>query len=386
MINLILDYYTKVLFSNILKVAFLLPVRKKRLMFISFNGKQYSCNPKYISEYIEHSENFKGCKIVWAFQDPEKFRFLAERGIEVIKHRSLRYLYYRLTSGVYVTNMGEMPTLPTRPSQLYINTWHGGGGYKLCGFRNAVKHHDIYYAKKMANSFSRATHFISTSAIGTRDVIRESFLFKGNILEIGQPRNDVFWIDGTEFKKRVFDYYKLPIDTKICLYAPTYREIGKLYDAHLDFVALKEHLHKRFGGNWVVLYRSHQFLDNLEIKNNVISATAYPDMQELLVAADFLISDYSSSIWDYSFTYKPSLLFTPDLKAYQGDRDFYTPIKTWGFPIACNNAEVVSIIDNFDLDIHRKNMEKHHMIYGSFEDGHATEKVCKLIHTHIYRD
>ena len=382
-----IDYYFKVLLTEILKIFFVFPIKKKTFLFISFDGKQYSCNPKYISEALLNNDVNKDFKIVWAFREPEKFAYLKNKGIKIIKYRSLTYIYYRLFSSVYITNMGEMPTIPTRSNQLYINTWHGGGGYKLCGVRNAIKHHDKYYAKKMENSFSRATHFLSTCELGSKEVFKESFLFRNKILEFGQPRNDIFF--KTDNQKDIIDRvhkaFGIEADTKICLYAPTYREIGQLFDAHLDYQELKKCLKDRFGGRWVVLYRSHQFLDNKEIKENVISATNYPDMQELLVASDFFISDYSSSIWDYSFTYKPSLLFVPDLDKYVHDRDFYRPIVSWGFPIAKTNKEVGNIIIKFNMEEHKKKMIAHHNSYGAFEEGNATKKTLAVIMQHLNR-
>lgn len=379
------DYYCKLVLTEIIKLVFIFPVKKKLFLFVSFDGKQYSCNPKYLSEAICKTEFFKDVKIVWAFREPGNFNYLQRKGIKLVKYKSIKYIYYRLFSSVYITNIGEMPTLPTRSNQLYINTWHGGGAYKLCGVRNAIKYHDQYYVKKMRNSFSRATFFLSTCELASKEIFKESFLFRNKILEFGQPRNDIFF--KTDNQKDIIDRvhkaFGIEADTKICLYAPTYREIGQLFDSHLDYQELKKCLKERFGGSWVVLYRSHQFLDNKEIKDNVISATNYPDMQELLVASDFFISDYSSSIWDYSFTYKPCLLFVPDLDKYVHDRDFYRPIVSWGFPMAKSNMEVQNLIKTFNMEEYRNNMIAHHNSYGSFEKGNATEKTLELIMQHI---
>ncbi|EHH01581.1 CDP-glycerol--glycerophosphate glycerophosphotransferase [Paraprevotella clara] len=378
-----LDYYGKWLLTNLIKVLFIIPIKKRTILFISFNGKQYSCNPKYISEHIESSPSFNGTTIVWAFQNPQQFEFLTERGIKTIKNRSLQYIYYRLVCSAYITNMGEMPTLPTRKSQLYINTWHGGGCYKRCGLQNASKEHDKFYVMKMKNSFARATHFLSSCNAFSKKVIKESFLFQKDIIEAGLPRNDIFFKDQSGIKEKVYKHFQLDADVRLCLYAPTYREIGKLYDSKLAFEQLTQCLSKRFGGLWKVLYRSHQFLDEKEVKHHVISASNYPDMQELISASSILITDYSSCLWDAMLAKDKIFLYVPDLDDYKNKRDFYVPIKEWGLSISKNNKELAENIENFNQKAYDLSIKKHLETLGSFENGHATEEVCKIIVEHF---
>lgn len=378
-----LDYYGKYLLTNLIKILFIIPIKKKTILFMSFNGKQYSCNPKYISEYIQSSSDFYGTKIVWAFQQPQQFEFLKEKRIKVIKSKTLKYIYYRLFCSVYITNMGEMPTLPTRKSQLYINTWHGGGCYKRCGLQNASRNHDKFYVLKMKNSFERATHILSSNKLFSQKVIRESFLFQKNIEEIGSPRNDIFFKDQTYIKEKVYKYFKLNTNIRLCLYAPTYREIGQLYDSKLDFERLTTCLEKRFGGIWKILYRSHQFLDELEVKHNIISASSYPDMQELISASNVLITDYSSCIWDAMLAKNDVFLYVPDLIDYENKRDFYVPISEWELSISRNNNELAFNIENFNQDTYNISVKKHFERFGSFEDGYATEKICNIILNHF---
>jgi CDP-glycerol glycerophosphotransferase len=78
-----------------------------------------------------------------------------------------------------------------------------------------------------------------------------------------------------------------------------------------------------------------------------VNASKYDEMQELLCMADVLITDYSSSQWDFALTGKPGFLFTPDLDYYQHeDRGFYTPIDDWPFPYAKTNEELSNLIKN----------------------------------------
>ena len=99
------------------------------LDFISYFGKGYACNPKYISEYL--LDHYAGkFEIIWAFQHPEKFAFLNKKGIKTCKCRKPLYYFYRLTSGVVVHNSNIGAEAPIRSKQIYIQTWHGCGAYK----------------------------------------------------------------------------------------------------------------------------------------------------------------------------------------------------------------------------------------------------------------
>ena len=102
-------------------------------------------------------------------------------------------------------------------------------------------------------------------------------------------------------------------------------------------------------------------------------------MQELLCAADILITDYSSCMWDFSLMYKPCFIYATDIDQYKQERDFYTPMSEWPFPIATNTDELINNILNFNQEEYVEKVKQHHKALGSFEDGHACERVCKLI-------
>jgi CDP-glycerol glycerophosphotransferase len=121
-------------------------------------------------------------------------------------------------------------------------------------------------------------------------------------------------------------------------------------------------------------------LDREKIPASAIDASKYDEMQELLCMADVFITDYSSSQWDFSLTRKPAFLFTPDLDYYLNeDRGFYTPIDDWAFPYAKSNEELANLIRYYNEELHLKKVQRHLDLLGSFEDGHATEKVCDVI-------
>lgn len=363
----------------ILKIFYIFQVNDKSILFISYDGLQYSCNPKYISEYIL-GKNTNNLELYWVFRDINKFDYLKCKYHKIIKYRSFEYLKYFLTSKVLITNTSFPSFIPFRKEQLLINTWHGGGAYKKIILDNKVP----IETKKI---YSHSTDlFLSTSKLSSDLIIRDTFNFKGKILEVGYPRNDIFFKDTYTTKIKVFNYYSIDLSEKIVLYAPTYRKNTNKETYALEVDKIINQLFLKFGGSWKVFVRAHHFIkSNFDFNDNknLINVSDYDDMQELLCSADLLITDYSSCIWDFSLMLKPSILLLKDLNEYKNERNFYVPIEMWNIPIALNNEELIEIISKLDIVSNKINIQKHFDYFGSFETGKACQEVDKIISGYI---
>ena len=355
----------------------LLPMKKNRIVMLSdLNGK-YADNPKYLTEWL--LENRPGrYEILFAVRDPmEKL----PEGVRAVKIQSPAYYYYALTAGVFVTNSGGISYLPFRRQTIVINTWHGGGAYK--------KFNLDFYAHTPANlrnarlNERKTTLMLSSCAAG--DAIFKSAMLipSEKMLHSGSPRNDIMFCSD---EKRRAVREKLGLgEKKLCLYAPTFRRSSKsvfsgavsacyAVDTEKTLAALRE----RFGGEWVFGFRYHPKITDRR-KNfdaSVVDYSAYDDMQELLLAADVLINDYSSSMWDFALTGKPCFLFCEDVADYRQKEDFYMPIERWPFPLAENAEELTQNIRRFDAADYARALAAHYETLDSFETGHASEKVC----------
>ncbi len=388
-----IKYYIKLIFLHILHLAMRLgcvfPIKKNRIVFTSQMGKQYSCNPRYISEYLE-CQYPKQFEIIWLLNEPKKYQFLEDRGIKVVDNHSLKKIYFELTAKVSLINIGnKYSRIPLRKNQIHVNTWHGGGYYKLSGL--SEKNIEKFESYKFIVAAKNTSYFLSTNQFFTDKEIREDLGYKGKVLNIGFPRNDIFFHGNyTKMHRKVCDYFGIEDDCKIIMYAPTFRYNDNISKYVIpDFKALKKIAEDRFGGNWIVLTRMHyfsQFAIQTEYTFNANYRPDLPEMQELLAACDMLISDYSSCIWDYSFTYRPCLLFTPDLDEYTAERGFGIDIYDWGFPVCKTEQELWDAIENFDEISFRRAMERHHNNLGSFEHGDATEIMGKLIYDFCFPD
>lgn len=376
-----------VILKWILKLFYIFPIKQNMVLFQSYAGKQYSCNPRYISEELERS--FEKYDIVWAFNKPKAHTELKERGIKLIPASGITFWYYRLTARVTINNVPWRNYTPIRKGQYEIQTWHGGGG----GYKKTLADDREQQENKMAlrrhmKNFGRYSLVLTSSETSLRTNARMAMHYKGVVLG-GTPRNDMLINhDKPMLDKKVRDFFDIKKDIKMALYAPTWRKGAIKEDFDIDYITLKMALENRFGGTWIVLRRIHWLAAVFfkEYSTDYIKAESYPDMQELLYVVDVLVSDYSSSIWDYSFTGRPCFLLCFDLKKYKENRDFYNPINTWGFPLAQSNEELVQAIKQFDEAEYKNKIIEQHQKNNSFENGHAAENVCKIIRSMCYGD
>ena len=373
----------------VLRGFYIFPVKKNRVAFISMAGKQYSCNPRYITEYM--LKEFPGkYEIVWSIRNPELMEDLKNKEVKIVKYRSLAHYYYKLTAKASVCNSHWGNELPSRKSQMEIYTGHGGGGGTKKGGKDdkTIQDNKAHYIGYLLDSH-RYKVMMASSRLMLENTCRNGLHFYGPVIG-GTPRNDILLNrDHPELITKVRDYFRIDEKSKILLYAPTWRNNGdesKYYT--IDYSRLKSNMEKRFGGNWVVLMRLHNLVskDVLKGSKGVIDATDYPDMHELLYVVDAVISDYSSFVWDYTFTYRPCFLYCADLEKYQEERGFNTPIETWGFPVCKDNDELEKAILEFDEDSYLIGLKKRQDYCGSFEVGTATRDVTAVIESACFGD
>lgn len=374
-----LKYLLESLLQITLQLFRIFPIKSNRVLFSAFSGRQYSDSPKRISEMLQamHPEY----ELIWAFNEPKSFSFLNAKGIKTVKFKSLEYLFYAMTCQVFVDNVEFWSILKFRPQQMVLQTWHGGGCYKRVGAdRLDVSEPELQHViKKMRKN----TLFLSSCKAFSERVVKGAFGYEGEIYEIGLPRNDELihgnGIDCDALREQL----GIPHNYRIVLYAPTYRKSlsQNLYD--VDLLRLRKALSQRFGGEWCIILRLHYYMSNQAFQSSeegyIVDATAYPDMQHLLQLADVLLTDYSSTLWDFSLMYKPAFIYANDLKDYCTERNFYVPIEQWPFPRASCNDSLEDIILNFDENVYRKAVAWHHEQLGNTETGEATQLVCNRI-------
>lgn len=374
----------------ILLPMWIFPVKRNRVVLMNALAQNYGDNPKYVAQYLlkHHPGKFQ---IVIPVKDPAANACLAEKGLTVVKYNSLKYFYYALTCKVFLTNSGGFSYLPMRKKQYIINTWHGGGAYKKCGL-------DMYedtpvFRRDLKLAGDRTDLFLSTCHRFTQ-VVSASMLTPEKVFwEIGMPRNDIMCNPDPVLRAEIRKRLGLQEEEKLILFAPTYRKPQDNYFKEsiaisygVDCQRVCKAMSARFGGSWRFAYRLHPCVVNRDglPGGDVLDLTDYPDMQELLLAADAMINDFSSSMWDFMLTGRPSFLFAVDLEHYIKTTQVYTPVEQWPFPCSTDNDRLEQTILEFNEADYAAACHRHYQQLGGCETGKATELVCQKIYAQCF--
>lgn len=356
-------------------------VNDKQIICWSYSFKKYACNPRFITEYL--LDNAPEYKIYWAFDKKFDTSMLDSR-IHIVRKYSLKYLYALYTSKFvfYNTRNNQFGSMfRKKASQKYIMTWHSSIRLKRIE-KDAINQLGKKYEKIAKKDSSMCDLMLSNSQLYS-NLIRNSFWYDGEILEKCVPRNDIFY-NNKIIEKSYHDVRELmgfTQDTKIVLYAPTFRAQSRdLKYYSLNWSKILPYLQMALGGNVEVLVRLHPNMANIE---NISSITNYkhvhdvtkaPDITEFLFASDFMISDYTSAMFDSIILRKPCFIYAIDKDEY--DRGFYWNFEQLPFPLAESEEQLISNIISFDFDKYNHSLDKfQNEIWGLDEDGHACERL-----------
>lgn len=356
------------------------PIIPNRVMFVVNNRRGFTCNPKYIARKL--IENYgDALDLYWVTDYPAENAELRELGIKVVKNHSDEHKKLYRQTKVYVTNDSFPAWAAKREGQIWINTWHGALSYKHIGYdyiapKSKVNDKMYRYENRQAD------YFIAGCEEFIRDT-SESFHFDPDIfIKSGLPRNDIFFGDNEGIVEKVRKRYGVAENARIVMFAPTFRRGMHTSTYGLDFEMLTKALHDRFGGDWVVFFRNHGFVKESKkiAEDYVFDVTSYPDMNELMLAADALVSDYSSCMYDFSLQVKPCFVFGTDLRNYiENDRGFAVPMDEWPYPIAFTNEELAANIRAFNEADFASNLKNHYDRVGRFDKGTASELFAQII-------
>ena len=368
-----------------------LPIRRRRIVLFAHGGgssSDYVCNPKYICEGILGSEWSDSVELIWLGSN--KNSSAHDRRIRWVNVKSLTGIYYLLSSGVIITNGPLFSWFPFRKKQFCLNTWHGGGAYKKLPS-------DIHRAS-LIERFKRmmlnrnVDVFLSSSRAFSDYVLRDAMCYRGEILNSGMPRNDLLLRNSDSQDKHHAIMARIGIDlnTRVMLFAPTFRDqTFSSYDP-IDVSVLLESIEHHCTGKWVLLYRNHRKSESanylFNLPKDVIDVSDYDDVQELLLIADFFITDYSSGMWDYSLTGRPGLLYIPDWEEYSRSPGLYLGLNELPFEAAHSMVELVSKVEGLDFSNRSIKSLDHINSLGSYEKGRAASMVIDRIAKIIFSE
>ena len=364
-------------------------VHKGRLMCWAYTFKQYSCNPRYLTEYL--LENNPEFEIFWVFKGHVDTSGVDKR-IKCVRYKSLRYFLLVNTAEFLITNARTDPYRiywHKRKGQKYVMLWHGGVALKRIE-KDAESQLSYSYLKK-AKIDSKVCDLMVSGCRFQTSLLKEKFWYDGEILEKGIPRNDVFFDKARhpEMREKICRKYGISSDSRIVLYAPTFRRDKSIEPYRINWSRVVPELRKIYGTEKVsILLRLHPNLigkadaSSLVNYESVIDVTRYHDMQELLCVSDLLITDYSSSMFDITMLKKPCMLYATDIEKY--NRGYYFDFAELPFPLARNEEELIGNIRTFDSAAYDESVEsffeKH---IGLCEDGNASKAIAGWLTRHI---
>jgi len=285
------------------------------ILFESFQGKVIGDNPHAI--FVEVLSRNPSFELLFTLDSKTK----APEGAKGVRHGSIAWLKALATSRVLVNNTNFPGYFRKRSGQRYIQTWHGTPLKRLG--RDIV---DVVptgsYLKMMDREASFWDFLISPNPYCT-EILGKTFGYSGQILETGYPRNDVL-ISGKDKRDLVRKSLGiLDANQQVVLYAPTWRDSKRTATGNWKPVNF---LSGSLGPNVTVLFRGHtntHSAHSSKVTGGAIDVTNYKNVAELYLAADVLVTDYSSSMFDFSVTGKPMIFLAPDFDEYVAKRGFY---------------------------------------------------------------
>jgi len=354
--------------------------RSDTVVFESGNGSQYAGNPRAI--YEELVRRTSGLRTVWSTTSTFRPADLATRKVVP---RTPRYFWELGRARFWVAdqNLG----LAIRPSRrtFYLQSWHGTPLKRMQHDAISQVGRKEGYLERVTAQTGYWSALLSPSPYAT-ERFRSAFRFTGEVLELGYPRNDVLAGHGLD-ERRAQTRARLGVraDARIVLFAPTFRDNARegnryLFRPGLDFHRLAEQLPE----DVVFLVRAHHVTGHAdrvpaELRGRILDVTDYEDSQDLLAAADALITDYSSMMFDYAITRRPLLFFCPDLEEYATQlRGFYFDLADRApGPILRTQDELVGALHDLD-GLREQYAEKTEAFVAEFaplDDGAASARV-----------
>ena len=366
----------------------LFPIQDK-VVASTFRGRRYGDNSQFIAEKLH--ELSPDTTIVWITQKGYSYP-VPEYMKTVDYYSTIKKIYTYATARVWVNTHRMEQSMRKRKHQLFIETWHGGLGIKKIEL-DCKESPEPWELKELSNTAGMADLFISNSDHLT-GIYRNAFAYRGTVWKCGYPKNDILIRGSESAKDSVRRFFGIPADAKIVVYAPTFRTNMKreelLSDVFtMDYDRVRNTLEKNWGGTWYVLVKWHPIMQqfiNDSYENNVINATEYPDMQELILASDAFISDYSSCIFDAALRGIPCFTYATDFARYRQDRGVYYEMDELPFPYAKNNDELEEAIVSFEKEQYAEKWRSFESRTGLHETGHAAEDIASVINAYLKGD
>jgi CDP-glycerol glycerophosphotransferase len=347
------------------------------IVYQSFEGR-YSDSPRAIHEALRDHPSHRH---VW-LQDPAQAASFPD-GVETVVYGSPDSIELLESADLIVANTHTDLPWRKKPGATYLQTWHGTPLKRI--------HWDVLWAPegrldRLQQDVDQWDVLLSPNAAST-PLLRRAFRYEGEVIESGYPRNDVLSSPGRDaIRARVRRELGIADGVTAVLYTPTWRddfvfaEGGKALELALDVDAFTRAL----GGDHCLLLRVHYMLTGrlAGIRHeSVRDVSFHPDVAELYLAADVMVTDYSSTMFDFAVTGRPMAFFAYDLDDYRDrQRGFYFDfLPDAPGPVVTTTPELIEAIAGAGPGAYAERYARFRERFCHLEDGHATERVLARI-------
>ncbi len=357
-----------------------LGARSRTVLLESFRGASTGDNPGAVGRALAERSAAAGLDLDLAYvvDDPS---VTVPDGARAVVRRTAAWYDALGTAAAYVSNAAAPYWFEKAPGQLHVQTWHGTPLKRIGEHRGAGDFATWRHRRRLAAQASGWDAMVSSGGY-VSEIYRGAFGFTGPVLEVGYPRNDVLLsAEAEELRAGVRGRLGLEPHDRAVLYAPTWREYVGVRDPkplYLDAELLTAAL-----PDAVVLLRGHYNSvrqDDVFVgRPRIRDVTRYPDIADLFLAADALVTDYSSVMFDFALTDRPQVLLVPDLERYRDvERGFYLDLERQRpGPLVRTTAEVAEVLAGPDR--HAAERTAFRRDFCPLEDGRASARVADFV-------
>lgn len=370
----------------------------RTITFECFVGRSYAGSPRAVYEAMVTDPRYAECRFVWALPDAAqagKHPALADPRTSIVGYRNTEYYRAFARAKVWISNSILAPELRPRPDQVYVQTWHGTPlkriGLDVVETTETAMNGKAEIDGRYRGEARKITTFVSSSRFATTCFASAFDLPAGGdgpFVETGNPRNDMLATATPQDVAAAREQLGIPPGKRVVLYAPTWRDdqhdsrSGYVYRSPLDVDALRRQL----GDDVVVLFRMHYLVTNVvdfaAHEGTILDVSKVDDINELCLASDVLVTDYSSIYFDYALLDRPMVFYMYDRDRYGSAlRGFYLPLDDVPGPIVTTQDDLVAALLDpglADADAERRARLRAEM--APHDDGHAGRRVLDLLH------
>jgi CDP-glycerol glycerophosphotransferase (TagB/SpsB family) len=380
-------YRQRLLQQQYLEVAE--PLDHRLIYFQSFLGQSPTDHPGAIQEALKRVRP-DGVRMLWCVADSS---VSVPEGAEPVLLRSRAWYDAMARAAWIVTNVELEPWFRRREGQQVLETYHGYPSKAMGLSQWRARDLTPTHVEQMLRRTSGAWNNLLTPIPEMDEYYRENYAFEGRIISQGYPRQDALVAEGHE-QRRSATRQQLGISPgkTAILYAPTWRD-----DLATNFRSAQSVLHldvaqaaRDLGPDHVVLLRGHRFHASTPGDAQVLDVTSYPEVNDLILAADAAVLDYSSLRFDVALAWRPMVFLVPDLREYtEQTRGFLYPFEDSApGPLLETTAEVVDALRDLPA-LWRTWVDRvaaFNLKYNPLADGHAADRVTAEFFARLLED